>query len=80
MKNTLNEFKKEQNKEMEILSKLRKFLDVGEGLGVDIDISLKEKLNNAIDEVKLLDFGLAKSQNLTKLTEMGHWPSGRPKR
>ncbi len=27
--------------------------------------------NNAIDEVKLLDFGLAKSQNLTKLTEMG---------
>ncbi len=51
MKNTLNEFKKEQNKEMEILSKLRKFLDVGEGLGVDIDISLKEKLNNAIDEV-----------------------------
>lgn len=50
--NTLNEFKKQQSKEIEIICDLLNFLEMGENLGVEIDKRLKEKLLNTINEVK----------------------------
>ena len=50
--NTLNEFKKQQSKEIEIICDLLNFLEMGENLGVEIDKRLKEKLLKAINEVK----------------------------
>lgn len=52
MQSTLNEFKKQQSNELQILGKLKKFLETGEELGVEIDASLKEKLLKAISEVE----------------------------
>lgn len=52
MESTLNEFKKQQTKELQILAKLKKFIEIGESLGVEIDNSLKTKLLNAINEVE----------------------------
>ena len=50
--NTLNEFKKQQSKEIEIIRDLLNFLEMGENLGVEIDKILKDKLLNTINEVK----------------------------
>ena len=44
MENTLNEFKNKQVKELQILEKLKKFIEVGEKLGVEIDSTIKSKL------------------------------------
>ncbi|MDD4855549.1 MAG: 50S ribosome-binding GTPase [Sulfuricurvum sp.] len=51
MNQTLDEFKKQQNGAMEILNKLKDFLEVGEKIGVEIDGSLKSKLFNALNEI-----------------------------
>ena len=47
MENTLNEFKNKQVKELQILEKLKKFIEVGEKLGVEIDSTINE-INNEI--------------------------------
>lgn len=52
MQSTLNEFKKQQSNELQILIKLKSFLDMGEKLGVDIDNNLKTKLLSAMSDVK----------------------------
>lgn len=52
MENTLNEFKKQQTNELQILAKLKSFIEMGESLGVEIDKTLKIKLLNAINEVE----------------------------
>jgi len=52
MENTLNEFKNQQAKELQILEKLKTFIEVGEKLGVDIDSTIKVKLLNAMNEVE----------------------------
>ena len=52
MENTLNEFKNQQVKELQILEKLKKFIEVGEKLGVEIDSTIKSKLFNAMNEVE----------------------------
>lgn len=52
MEQTLNEFKTQQNAALEILAKLKTFLEVGESLGVEIDGSLKTKLLNAMSEIE----------------------------
>jgi GTP-binding protein EngB required for normal cell division len=51
MESTLNEFKKHQTNELQILSKLKDFLEFGENLGVEIDNTVKTKLLNAINEI-----------------------------
>jgi hypothetical protein len=51
--NTLNEFKKQQSKEIEILNNLSSFLEMGENLGVELDKTIKEKLLKAINEVEI---------------------------
>jgi len=52
MENTLKEFKSQQARELQILEKLKNFIDVGESLGVDIDGTIKSKLLNAMNEVE----------------------------
>ena len=52
MKNTLNEFKNQQVKELQILEKLKNFIEVGEKHGVDIDSTIKAKLLNTMNEVE----------------------------
>ena len=52
MQSTLNEFKKQQSNELQILIQLKSFLDMGEKLGVDIDNNLKTKLLSAMSDVK----------------------------
>lgn len=52
MESTLNEFKKQQEQELKILSKLKNFLEKGESIGVEIDSSLKTKLYNAMNQVE----------------------------
>lgn len=51
MESTLNEFKKHQTNELQILLKLKDFLEFGENLGVEIDNTVKTKLLNAINEI-----------------------------
>ena len=46
MNNTLNEFKKNKINELQILSKLKDFIEFGENLGVEIDKTVKAKLLN----------------------------------
>lgn len=48
---TLNEFKKQQTNELRILSELENFVRIGENLGVEIDNTIKIKLENAINEI-----------------------------
>lgn len=48
---TLNEFKKQQTNELRILSELEDFIRIGENLGVEIDNTIKIKLENAINEI-----------------------------
>lgn len=50
MNQTLKEFKKQQTGAIEILNKLKKFLENGEKLGVEIDSHLKSKLLNTMNE------------------------------
>lgn len=52
MESTLSEFKKQQTNELQILSKLKYFIEMGESLGVEIDKTLKIKLLNAMNEVE----------------------------
>ncbi len=52
MQSTLNEFKKQQSNELQILAKLKSFIEMGESLGVDIDNNLKTKLLNATTDVE----------------------------
>lgn len=52
MESTLNEFKKQQEQELKILSKLKIFLEKGESIGVEIDSSLKIKLSNAMNQIE----------------------------
>jgi GTP-binding protein EngB required for normal cell division len=52
MKQTLNEFKTQQGTALQILEKLKDFLDMGEQIGVEIDNSLKTKLLNAISDIE----------------------------
>ncbi|MEY4978994.1 MAG: hypothetical protein RLZZ352_1264 [Pseudomonadota bacterium] len=51
MENTLNIFKSQQERSVELLAKLLAFLDQGEAVGISIDPALKNKLKNAIDSV-----------------------------
>ena len=51
MNNTLNEFKKNKINELQILSKLKDFIEFGENLGVEIDKTVKAKLLNATNEI-----------------------------
>ena len=51
MENTLDTFKAQQARSVELLGKLLKFLDQGEAAGVQIDPALKDKLQTAIDSV-----------------------------
>jgi GTP-binding protein EngB required for normal cell division len=51
MENTLDTFKAQQARSIELLGKLLKFLDQGEAAGVLIDPTLKSKLQTAIDSV-----------------------------
>ena len=50
MEQTLNVFKQQQDKTVKILSTLQDFLQQGEAMGVKIDISLINKLKEAIDD------------------------------
>lgn len=52
MQSTLKEFKKQQSNELQILTKLKSFLEMGEQLGVDIDKNLKTKLLSAMSDVE----------------------------
>lgn len=52
MESTLSEFKKQQINELQILSKLKYFIEMGESLGVEIDKTLKTKLLNSMNEVE----------------------------
>jgi GTPase SAR1 family protein len=52
MNTTLSEFKKQQIDELQVLSRLKHFIEIGESLGVEIDKTLKTKLLNAINEVQ----------------------------
>lgn len=52
MENTFSEFKNQQAKELQILEKLKNFIEIGEKIGVDIDSTIKTKLLNAINEVE----------------------------
>lgn len=52
MESTLSEFKKQQTIELQILAKLKKFIEMGESLGVEIDSTIKLKLLNAMSEVE----------------------------
>src|SRR3546814_6998003 len=49
MENTLDTFKAQQARSVELLGKLLKFLDQGEAAGVQIDPALKDKLQTAIN-------------------------------
>jgi GTP-binding protein EngB required for normal cell division len=51
MENTLDTFKAQQARSVELLRKLLKFLDQGEAAGVLVDPALKGKLQTAIDSV-----------------------------
>lgn len=51
MDKTLNAFKAQQARALKLLGKLQAFLAHGEEVGVDIDVSLKHKLENAINMV-----------------------------
>lgn len=51
MEKTLDTFKDQQARSLETLGRLLRFLDQGEGAGVPIDPSLKNKLRGAIDSV-----------------------------
>lgn len=52
MEQTLNKFKQQQKSALVILERLSEFLDTGENIGVNIDVNLKAKLHNAINEVE----------------------------
>lgn len=52
MESTLSEFKRQQTNELQILSKLKSFIEKGENLGVEIDKTVKLKLLNAMSEVE----------------------------
>lgn len=51
MEKTLDVFKAQQARALKLLDRLQKFLAQGEEVGVDIDVSLKNKLENAINMV-----------------------------
>lgn len=51
MDKTLDAFKEQQARALKLLGKLQAFLVQGEEVGVDIDVSLKHKLDNAISMV-----------------------------
>lgn len=51
MDKTLDVFKAQQVRALKLLSKLQTFLVQGEEVGIDIDVSLKHKLENAINMV-----------------------------
>lgn len=51
MDKTLDAFKAQQARSLKLLGKLQEFLQQGEDVGVDIDPSLKHKLDNAINTV-----------------------------
>jgi GTP-binding protein EngB required for normal cell division len=51
MENTLDAFKAQQSKSLELLKKLRAFLQQGAQVGVPIDPSLKHKLDTAVQAV-----------------------------
>lgn len=51
MENTLDTFKAQQARSIELLGKLLAFLDQGEAAGVPVDPALKGKLQTAIDSV-----------------------------
>ncbi|MDI6529259.1 50S ribosome-binding GTPase [Pseudomonas otitidis] len=51
MENTLDSFKAQQARSVELLGKLLKFLDQGEAAGVLVDPALKGKLQTAIESV-----------------------------
>ena len=69
--NTLNEFKKKQSKEIEIICDLLNFLEMGENLGVEIDKTLKDKLLNAINEVKTENGFMSTTKNSEIAEEWG---------
>lgn len=52
MEKTLSEFKTQQNTALQILEKLKDFLNMGEQIGVEIDNSLKTKLLNAMSDIE----------------------------
>lgn len=51
MNETLEQFKKNQKKNQEILKKLLDFVHTGEKYGIKVEESLKDKINNAIKDV-----------------------------
>ncbi|GHR29432.1 hypothetical protein VN0453_06260 [Helicobacter pylori] len=52
MKNeTLEQFKKDQKRNQEILQKLLDFVHAGEEYGIKVEESLKDKIHNAIKDV-----------------------------
>ena len=51
MNRTLDAFKALQQKDLELLTKLREFLQQGESLGMAIDHALQEKLRIAVESV-----------------------------
>ncbi|CAO1668078.1 Labile enterotoxin output A [Halomonas sp. NYA30] len=51
MENTLNSFKHQQSKTLDLLHKLAEFLSLGKESGVSIDPTLTDKLQNAIDNI-----------------------------
>lgn len=59
MNKTVNEFKSQQDKALEILTRLKQFLEMGEENGVEIDTMLKEKLLTAINEVEVKKLRIA---------------------
>lgn len=52
MNTTLNTFKTQQRQALALLEKLQAFLQQGEGVGIDIDATLKAKLQTAIQSVE----------------------------
>lgn len=52
MERTLNEFKAQQGRALEILAKLKNFLEAGEKIGVEIDNNLKSKVLKAMSEIE----------------------------
>ena len=52
MNSTLAEFKSQQDKAMQILTRLQEFVMEGEEYGISIDESVKTKLANALKSVQ----------------------------
>ncbi|CAJ99494.1 labile enterotoxin outputA [Helicobacter acinonychis] len=48
MNETLEQFKKNQKRNQEVLKKLLDFVHTGEKYGIDVEDSLKEKIHNAM--------------------------------